>query len=152
MLTVDLNNLELLEAWSEQDPSARMKVNFPFFSSTGAKSSAVVYMVLEPGQRLGRHSDSAEEVVLVLEGTARGIIGDEEGVLSAGGMVLIPAMVPHDFVNAGTGLMRAVGFFSSATVVSTFEHPVQPMNQRVLGTPLPSETMTEPAEGVGAHD
>lgn len=139
MQVVDLNKLELLEAWSEQDPNARMKVNFPFFSSTGAKSSAVVYMVLEPGQRLGRHSDSAEEVVVVLEGTARGIVGDEEGELSAGGMVLIPAMVPHDFMNVGSGVMRAVGFFSSATVVSTFEHPVQPMNQRVLGTPLPPE-------------
>jgi quercetin dioxygenase-like cupin family protein len=143
MMTADLNKLDLLEAWSEQDPNARMKVNFPFFSSTGAKSSAVVYMVLEPGHRLGRHSDSAEEVVLVLEGTARGTIGDEQAELSAGGMVLIPAMVPHDFENVGAGVMRAVGFFSSASVVSTFDDPLQPMNRRILGTPLPPEPELE---------
>jgi hypothetical protein len=33
-----------------------------------------------------------------------------------------------------------VGFFSSAAVVSTFDDPVQPVNRRVLGTPLPAET------------
>ena len=140
MLATNLNELELLEAWSDRDPSARMRVNFPFFSSVGARSSAVVYMVLEPGCHLGRHADSAEEVVIVLEGIARGTVGDEEAELGAGGAVMIPAMVPHDLANVGPGTMRAVGFFSSSTVVSTFDDPVQPFGRRVLGTPLPDET------------
>ena len=41
----------------------RVKVNFPFFRGTGTKSTAVVYFEIEPGYRLGTHTDSAEEIL-----------------------------------------------------------------------------------------
>jgi hypothetical protein len=30
MKTTDLNNLEMLDAWYENDPAMRVRVNFPF--------------------------------------------------------------------------------------------------------------------------
>jgi len=139
MQALNLNDLDLIRAWSSKDPSADLHFNFPVYSATGAMSTSVVYMELEPGCHLGRHTDSAEEIVVVLEGTVRGTVGDETGELTAGGIVLIPAMVPHDLLNTGTTKARAVGIFSSSTVVSTFDHALQPIGRRVVGTPLPPE-------------
>lgn len=92
-------------------------------------------MVLEPGGSVPTHTDSAEEVVLVLEGTIEGWIEDERGTLNQGALVLIPPMKPHGLRNIGTGTARAIGFFASATVVSTFADGVMPFDQTVLGTP-----------------
>jgi quercetin dioxygenase-like cupin family protein len=130
-----IDQFELLEVWYENDPTMRLKVNFPFFLGTGTKSTAVVYFEVEPGHRLGTHTDSAEEILLVLEGTAEVSLGDEQGRLSAGEMALVPAMVPHGLRNAGDETVRVVGFFSSNVVVSTFDQPMMPFNQRVVGTP-----------------
>ena len=130
-----IDQLELLEAWYENDPTMRVKVNFPFFVGTGTKSTAVVYFEIEPGYRLGTHTDSAEEILLIVEGTAEVSLGDEQGQLSAGEMALVPAMVPHGLRNAGDETVRAVGFFSSNVVMSTFDQPMMPFGQRVLGTP-----------------
>jgi quercetin dioxygenase-like cupin family protein len=130
-----IDQLELLEVWYENDPTMRLKVNFLFFLGTGTKSSAVVYFEIEPGHRLGTHTDSAEEILLVLEGTAEVSLGDEQGRLSAGEMALVPAMVPHGLRNVSDETVRVVGFFSSNVIVSTFDQPMMPFNQRVVGTP-----------------
>ena len=135
MIAERIDQLELLEVWYENDPTMRLKVNFPFFLGTGTKSTAVVYFEIEPGHRLGTHTDSAEEVLLVLEGEAEVSLEDEQGLLSAGEMALVPAMVPHGLRNAGDETVRVVGFFSSNVVVSTFDQPMLPFNQRVVGTP-----------------
>ena len=130
-----IDELELMEVWYEDDPTMRVKVNFPFYVGTGTKNSAVVYFEIEPGCRLGTHTDSAEEIVLILEGEAEATVGDERGRVSAGEMAVLPAMVPHGFRNAGEDTVRVVGFFSSNVVVSTFDQPMLPFGQRVVGTP-----------------
>jgi quercetin dioxygenase-like cupin family protein len=130
-----IDELELMEVWYEDDPTMRVKVNFPFFLGTGTRSTAVVYFEIEPGHRLATHTDSAEEILLVLEGTATVSLGDEQGQLSAGEMALVPAMEPHGLSNAGEDTVRVAGFFSSNVVVSTFDRPMMPFGQRVVGTP-----------------
>jgi quercetin dioxygenase-like cupin family protein len=130
-----IDQLELLEVWYENDPTMRLKVNFPFFVGIGTKSTAVVYFEIEPGHRLGTHTDSAEEILLILEGEAEVSLEDEQGRLSAGEMALVPAMVPLGMRNAGDETVRVVGFFSSNVVVSTFDQPMMPFGQRVVGTP-----------------
>ena len=135
MIAERIEQLELVEVWYENDPTMRLKVNFPFFLGTGTKSTAVVYFEIEPGHRLGTHTDSAEEILLILEGEAEVSLEDERGRLSAGEMALVPAMVPHGLRNAGDQTVRVVGFFSSNVVVSTFDQPMMPFDQRVVGTP-----------------
>jgi quercetin dioxygenase-like cupin family protein len=135
MIAERIDQLELAEVWYEDDPTMRIRVNFPFFLGTGTKSTAVVYFEIEPGYRLGTHTDSAEEILLILEGEAEASLGDERGRLSAGEMALVPAMVPHGLRNVGEETVRVVGFFSSNVVVSTFDQPMMPFHQRVLGTP-----------------
>jgi quercetin dioxygenase-like cupin family protein len=145
-----INELELMEVWYEDDPTMRVKVNFPFFLGTGTKNTAVVYFEIEPGHRLGTHTDSAEEILLVLEGTAEVSLGDEQGRLSAGEMALVPAMEPHGLRNAGEDTVRVAGFFSSNVVVSTFDQPMMPFGQRVVGTPPVLEEEEVPVGNTGA--
>lgn len=135
MRTADLNAMELFDAWYEQDPAMRIRVNFPFFTATGNESSAVVYFEIEPGHYLGTHTDSAEEIVLVLAGTVEASLGEETGVLSAGQAALIPQMAPHGIRNVGDETARCVGFFSASSVQSTFDQPLMPFGDRSAGTP-----------------
>ncbi len=98
-----------------------------------AQSSALVQMVLEPGGSIPPHTDSAEEVVLVLEGTVEACVGDERGTLKAGGMVLIPALAPHSIRNVAGEPAHMLGFFAGAEVISTFAEPLMPWDMRVFG-------------------
>ena len=135
MIAEKIDELELMEVWYEDDPTMHVKVNFPFFLGTGTKNTAVVYFEIEPGYRLATHTDSAEEILLILEGEAEATVGDEQGRVSAGDMAVVPAMVPHALRNVGDETVRVVGFFSSNVIVSTFDQPMMPFGQRVVGTP-----------------
>ena len=140
MKVANLNNLVMIEAWYENDPAMRITFNFPFYAATGNESSAVVYFEIEPGHYLGTHTDSAEEILLTLSGTVEASLGEEKGELSAGQIALIPEMVPHGVRNIGNQIARCVGFFSAATVESTFDQPMMPLGKRKAGTP-PMENM-----------
>jgi hypothetical protein len=50
-------------------------------------------------------------------------------------MAGVAAMVPHGLRNVGDETVRVVGFFSSNVVASTFDQPMMPLGQRVVGTP-----------------
>jgi quercetin dioxygenase-like cupin family protein len=145
MVAVHLTERDLVAVSSETDETRRIRFDFPISSLAGAASTAVVYFELEPGEHTGMHTDSAEEVVLILSGTAEAIVGDERGELTAGGLGLVPALVPHDVRNIGEETVRVVGFFSSGIVVSVFDDPLMPAGTRVVGTPLPEESALAPA-------
>jgi quercetin dioxygenase-like cupin family protein len=138
MHTANLNTLDLLEVWYEDDPRMRVKASPPFSKATGNAGSAAVYFEIEPGHYLGTHTDSAEEIVLVLSGTVEASLGDERGTLTAGEAVLIPAMVPHSIRNLGGEKVRCIGFFASATLVSTFDQTLLPFEVRAIPTPAPA--------------
>ncbi len=135
MIGAKIDELELMEVSYEDDPTMRVRFNFPFYVGSGTKNTAVVYFEIEPGHRLGTHTDSAEEILLILEGEAEATVGDESGRVSAGEMAVVPAMVPHALRNVGDETVRVVGFFSSNVVASTFDQPIMPVGQRVVGTP-----------------
>ena len=144
MLAVQAAHRDLVEAASGTDETRRLRFDFPISSLAGAASTAVVYFELEPGAHTGMHTDSAEEVIYIVSGRVEATVGDERGELSAGGLGVVPALVPHDVRNIGDETVRVVGFFSSSTVVSVFDDPMMPAGARVVGTPLPEESAAAP--------
>ena len=140
MLTASTSQLNLVEAYIESDPKARVHVNFPLNRQAGSEDSAVVYFEVAPGERLARHTDSAEEVLYIVAGTAEAEVGDERGVVHAGDLAVIPAMVPHGLRNVGDETVKVVGFFSEAAIYSEFEEPLQPIGKAVLPemAPIPA--------------
>jgi quercetin dioxygenase-like cupin family protein len=138
-MTVRLGDVELTEYWSEADPTLRGRLGLPIHTGTGAASAAVIYFEHEPGEHHGRHTDSAEEVVLVLDGEAEVEAAGERRGLQAGAVALVPATVPHDIHNVGEGRLRVVGFFSSAAVVSHFDETLSPFGRSMLTLGAPEE-------------
>jgi quercetin dioxygenase-like cupin family protein len=138
LVTVNVNDAELHEGWWESDPDTlRTRFAFPMCWATGNASTAVLYVELEPGCGPGRHTDSPEELLFVLEGEVEVEVGGERGRLGPGGLALVPALVPHQFRNVGSTKARVLGFFSSNVVVAEFEEVVQPVGRNVVGTPTP---------------
>lgn len=135
MITSNLNSLQLLEGWFENDSTTRQSSAFPLYKSTGTKNLSVVYFEIEPGNSLGTHTDSAEEIILILEGKAEATVDNEKGELTKGELALIPNMVPHNVRNIGSEILKVIGFFASPNVQSTFVEPLMPINQKTLGTP-----------------
>jgi quercetin dioxygenase-like cupin family protein len=141
MLTAKTSELELMQGWFDSDPEhARVRVAFPINKWAGSHDSAVVYFEVKPGDRLPRHTDSAEEILYIVAGEAEAEVGDERGGLTTGDLAVIPAMVPHALGNVGTETVKVVGFFSESEIISSFDEPVQPFGIAVLnqGAPAPA--------------
>lgn len=134
MITANLNKLDLYDNWNADDPAMRCRSAFPLLGAMGTENSAAVYFELAPGDYLGRHTDSAEEVLLVLAGTVDVSVGDEQGRLSAGEMAVVPEMVPHAIYNVGQDKARVLGFFGRRNIVATFDKVWQPANSNVVDT------------------
>ena len=115
-----------------------MSVSFPLHSASGTVSTATVLFELDPGTELPVHTDSAEELLIVVHGTAEARIGDEVGRIANHAVALVPPMTPHGLRNIGDDKLRVLGTFSSSTVVSTFERPFEPDGPRVfvIGAPI----------------
>ena len=141
MLTARTTELQLMQGWFDSDPEhARVRVAFPINKWAGSRDSAVVYFEVKPGDRLARHTDSAEEILYIITGEAEAEVGEQRGRLAAGDLAVIPAMVPHGLTNVGTETVKVVGFFSESEIISTFNEPVQPFGAAVLnqGAPAPA--------------
>lgn len=134
MLTSTINS-ELMEMWNDVDSEMRSRFHFPLHGGFGTESTAVVYFEVEPGEYLGRHTDSAEEILLVLEGEGIATVDDEDSEIGPGSLAVVPARAPHSVRATGNGTLKVVGFFSSAELEHDFDEPVQPIGLSRLATP-----------------
>jgi quercetin dioxygenase-like cupin family protein len=121
------------------------RVTFPVHSATGTASTATVLFELDPGAELPVHTDSAEELLVIVQGTAEARVGDEIGRLETHQVALVPPMAPHGLRNIGDDVLRVLGTFSASTVVSTFERPIQENGPEVvvIGSPVPTAAYLE---------
>jgi quercetin dioxygenase-like cupin family protein len=133
MIAFDLDDFELAPA------GPGLRVSFPVSSATGTASTASVLFELDPGAELPVHTDSAEELLIVVQGTAEARVGDDIGRLERHQVGVVPPMAPHGLRNVGDDVLRVFGTFSSSTVVSTFERPFEPGGPEVfvIGAPMP---------------
>ncbi|WP_246998102.1 cupin domain-containing protein [Halosolutus gelatinilyticus] len=139
MKTVDLSRLELGDAWYDSDETVRWRDTLPLTAGTPGASEVsagdlvVVYFEVDPGKRIGRHTDSEEEVLLAIAGTVAVTVGDgDDGELSAGEMAVVPPNVPHGITNVGDEPAAVVGFFPSGEVTHGFDEPVMPDGERMF--------------------
>ncbi|WP_114777393.1 cupin domain-containing protein [Botryobacter ruber] len=135
MITADLNTIALTEFTAKSKPGQKCKAAFPLLAVHGTSASAAVYIELAPGNELGRHTDSAEETLLVLEGEVEATVGDESGRLAKGQLAVVPRMVPHNLKNLGQDTARVLGFFGGANnIVATFDEVWLPTNTNTVDT------------------
>jgi len=130
----NLDELELVDFWFASDPSARLRGAFVVSPGEGASNTLVVYLEVDPGNRVPLHMHSAEETVLVLQGAAEATAGDQKVDVRPGAIVVIPAFVRHGFRSTGPETLRLVGFFGGS-VVNYFDEPVMPFGVKSFANP-----------------
>jgi mannose-6-phosphate isomerase-like protein (cupin superfamily) len=69
-----------------------------------------------PGSGAGLHTHPYAEVFVVQEGEATFTVGDAKIEATGGQIVVVPAGVPHKFVNSGTGPLRQVDIHPSGRI------------------------------------
>jgi quercetin dioxygenase-like cupin family protein len=135
MVTIDLNNIELNEFIANDNPGQRCLAAFPMFGAHGTKKSATVYFELDPGEELGSHTDSEEEILLVLQGSVEVTIENEKANAGSGNMVLVTKMLPHNIKNTGSQKAKVLGFFGgNNNIVATFGYVWSPTQSNTVDT------------------
>ncbi len=81
---------------------------------------------VQPARKLPIHTDSAEETIVVLTGTAEVQVDDETAQVPAGGLAVVPKDVLHEVRNAGDDVLRFAAVYAEPDVVTTYREPVQP--------------------------
>ncbi len=125
MRTADLANLDLLDVWYEHDATMRVRVKVPSYPASGTEDSAVVSFKIEPGCYLDTHTDSAEEILLMLAGTVEASLGDGRDGCPPGRRHSSPRWCPTTSATSG---MRP-------PTASMFDQRMMPFGQRAGGTP-----------------
>jgi mannose-6-phosphate isomerase-like protein (cupin superfamily) len=82
--------------------------------------TGVSFIVVDapPGSGPKLHRHPYEEVFVVQEGSATFTAGDEVIEAKGGQVVVVPAGVPHMFVNSGTGRLRQLDIHASERFIT----------------------------------
>jgi quercetin dioxygenase-like cupin family protein len=121
---------DMSDAWIDGDDTARWRSTSGHGPDDGAVASGSSLLEVDAGRRLPRHTDSAEETIVVVSGAARVTVGDETVEVGAGGLALVPKDVPHEVANAGSETLRFAAVYAGTDVVTTYEREVQPDGSR----------------------
>jgi quercetin dioxygenase-like cupin family protein len=127
---------EFSQAWIDGDEASRWRSAPGHGAAVGAAASGSSILEIEPDCRLPRHSDSAEETIVVVAGAAEVTVGEESAGVAQGGIALVPAGASHEVRNAGKDPLRFLAVYAAAEVTTTYNEPVQPEGKRERN-PLP---------------
>lgn len=73
----------------------------------------------DPGKGAVLHVHPYTEVFVTLEGEATFTVGDETVEVQQDQVVVVPAGVPHKFVNTGSGPLRQIDIHVSSRIIQT---------------------------------
>lgn len=164
---LDADQHHFVEAWSNYDPSLRFVALFPIGEEKGAVLSSAAYYIIEPGRHSGLHSDNAEEIMFVTEGSGEVYIMGGSRKIEAAQFHVFPAGVPHDVYAHGGVALRLLSFFPTAEIISTYQETMYPMGTPVItsrrpgprviefgpdGKPRNAPSETEPQSDVGEYE
>ena len=133
---IDSVGLERTKVWGNADPAVRWQGAFATFGGHGATASSTIVYEIEPGGRLGWHTDATEETQYIIAGTGKLYL--EDGTTQAvgpGSVFVLPTPLRHDLENTGQETLRAVAFFAAAMFTQTFDAEMMPPKTHILGTP-----------------
>jgi len=133
---IETNKLERIQIRGADDPSVCWTGAFAVYGGHGTTQSSTIVYEIEPGGRLGWHTDATEETQYIIAGTAELQLEDgSTHQVGPGTVFVLPTPLRHDLVNVGNETLRAVAFFAAAMFTQTFDNVMLPPNTHVLGTP-----------------
>jgi quercetin dioxygenase-like cupin family protein len=123
------------------------KEDLPFIGSSynfaGAEHGDVAISMFlveaQPGRGAPLHSHDYDEVVLVLEGHSRFVLGDEIRELTAGTIAVVKARTPHGFVNCGEGTLKQLALHVNSKFEQQALDPTDVSREAKLPQPKSSD-------------
>jgi quercetin dioxygenase-like cupin family protein len=133
---VDTTTLPRAKVGGVDDPAVRWAGAFAAYGGHGTTQSSTIVYEIEPGGRLGWHTDATEETQYILAGTGELRLEDgSKHQVGPGSVFVLPTPMRHDLANTGKETLRAVAFFAAAMFTQQFDNVMLPPNVHVLGTP-----------------
>src|SRR2546430_3899545 len=130
------DKLKRTEVWAEDDESVHWAGAFAAYGGHGTTASSHIVYEIEPGGRLGWHTDATEETQYILAGTGELRLEDgSKHQVGPGSVFVLPTPMRHDLANTGKETLRAVAFFAAAMFTQQFDNVMLPPNVHLLGTP-----------------
>ena len=133
---IESNNLKRAEVWGESDTAVHWAGAFAVYGGHGATASSTIVYEIEPGKRLGWHTDATEETQYIVAGTGKLYLEDgSTHPVGPGSVFVLPTPMRHDLENTGKETLRAVAFFAAAMFTQDFDQVMLPPKSHILGTP-----------------
>ncbi len=130
-----VGELESVEFSVGDDDTARARLAMPLSAESGSPYT-LVYLEVDPGNRIPPHTHTADEVFVVLEGSGIVTAGEEQWQAEAGAIAVAPAFVSHSWENTGSTALKVVGFLPANVLIHEFEAPVAPFGAARFVTPV----------------
>lgn len=124
------------KVWGETDKAVSWAGAFAVYGGHGATASSTIVYEIEPGKRLGWHTDATEETQYIIAGTGKLYLEDgSTHAVGPGSVFVLPTPMRHDLENTGKETLRAVAFFAAAMFTQNFDQVMLPPKSHILGTP-----------------
>jgi quercetin dioxygenase-like cupin family protein len=106
------------------------------YGGSKAEQSATIYFAVPPGDRLGKHVDTAEETQYILSGSGDLLTDDGAQPIKAGDVFVLTEGTSHDLHNTGSEDLRVLAFFSKPEVEQHWDTETWPPDgSKVTGSP-----------------
>ncbi len=109
-----------------------------YFSYGGSKAeqSCTIYFAIPPGDRLGKHVDTAEETQYILSGSGELLTDDGSQSIKEGDVFVLTEGTSHDLHNSGSENLCVLAFFSKPQVEQRWDIETWPPDDsKVTGSP-----------------
>ena len=135
-IVVASDRLPRSKVWGETDKAVSWQGAFAVYGGHGATASSTIVYEIEPGKRLGWHTDATEETQYIIAGTGKLYLEDgSTQLVGPGSVFVLPTPMRHDLENTGKETLRAVAFFAAAMFTQDFDQVMLPPKSHILGTP-----------------
>ena len=135
-IVVASDTLPRSKVWGETDKAVSWQGAFAVYGGHGATASSTIVYEIEPGKRLGWHTDATEETQYIIAGHGKLYLEDgSTQAVGPGSVFVLPTPMRHDLENTGKETLRAVAFFAAAMFTQDFDQVMLPPKSHILGTP-----------------
>ncbi len=81
-------------------------------------SVSFIWVDMRPGRYVRLHKHPYQEVFIILQGQATYTTCQETVEAHAGGVIIVPAEMPHKFTNTGLGQLKQIDIHTSKRIIT----------------------------------
>ena len=132
----NVNELDTVSLRSSATDDAAWIGGYFAYGGSKAEQSCTIYFAIPPGDRLGKHVDTAEETQYILSGTGDLLTDDGAQPIKAGDVFVLTEGTSHDLHNTGEENLCVLAFFSKPQVEQHWDIETWPPDDsKVTGSP-----------------